>query len=296
MSRKKIAIYIGIIILAIAATFVLPAVIRTGSDFIAGRIRGFVETESESGTETESGTDTESESETETVSETETETESVAISEIESETATETSAVTETETVSVTETQSETAKETAKETAPATEPGTSADTTQETEVQTAEENAGGSAVSDGSSDFTDKKGTSDTVTPFGSNTAAETRASESSAELIAARESEEQRLLAYIESFQPEIIELDTAKGGYNALVGGRKDKLLEAYASYFCGNYEDDIDVEKIEIIEEISDTDTDVTYQTRAYERGTDESLIFICQYSKKYDFYSVYVQKNF
>lgn len=229
-NKKKIAMYMGILILAAAATVALPAAIRLSSGFIAGRIRDFAETESASNSDN------------------------------------------------------------------------TAETMRETDrVRTSERESDSFESETDDAYFMDKKGVPDTQSPTentenASNTAAETRASEANAELIAIRESEEQKKLAYTENFHPEIVELDTAEGGYEALVGDRLDKLLSAYASYFCDTYDDAIDVAKIEIIEQISDTEKEVTYQTRVYERGTNESLIFICQYSRNYDFYSVYVQKNF
>lgn len=304
MDKKKLKWYAILAAAAIAATLLFPIAIREGSGWIAGKIL------ENAGLETEAGEEPETESPSGDRTETGQSTGET------DETAGETQAGTETAEREAQETMPDTeslsggtdaavrAEATEEpETAPKAgmDPDTQTSDVPGTQAGTEPNRNAGAAVteeSDASSVGTPagtggQGDTGDAQTdPDGGN---RTPASESVEEsLQAERDAAAKELEAYIAAFQPDVTELETAPGGYAALVGDRVGKFRQAFAEYLYGRYGSILEIDRIELIELVSEDDTECTYQVRVYAED-GESDPFLCMYSKTYDFYGVYAMEN-
>lgn len=305
MDKKKLKWYAILAAAAIAATLLFPIAIREGSGWIAGKILENAGLETETGeepqTESLSGDGlTTDENTEETSGETQAET----------ETADRGTQGTDAETGAVQETMPDTESLPAgtettagTETAPQarTEPDTQTSDVPDTQAGAEPDRNAGSAVTEESDAVSagtpagpgGQGDTGDAQTDPASQN--RTPASESVEEsLQAARDAAAKELEAYIAAFQPDVTELETAPGGYAALVGDRVGKFRQAFAEYLYGRYGNILEIDRIELIELVSEDDTECTYQVRVYAED-GESDPFLCMYSKTYDFYGVYAMEN-
>ncbi len=314
MDKKKLKWYAILAAAAIAATLLFPIAIREGSGWIAGKILENAgletetgeepETESPSGDGTETGQSTGETGEKagETLAGTETAEWGAQGTDAESGAAQETLPGTEslpggTDTAVGTEAAEE------PETAPQAEmesaaqdsdvPGTQAGTEPDRNAGAAvtEESGAASAGTPAGAGGQGETGDAQTNPAGGNRTPASESVEES---LQAERDAAAKELEAYIAAFQPDVTELETAPGGYAALVGDRVGKFRQAFAEYLYGRYGNILAIDRIELIELVSEDDTECTYQVRVYAED-GESDPFLCMYSKTYDFYSVYAMEN-
>lgn len=305
MDKKKLKWYAILAAAAIAATLLFPIAIREGCGWIAGKIL------ENAGLETETGEDPQMESLSgEGLTTDENTEETSGDAQAESETAdrgaqgidAETGAVQETmpdteslpagpETTAGTETapQARTEPDTQTSDVPDTQAGAEPDRNAKAAVTEESDavSAGTPSGPGGQGDTGDAQ-----MDPASGN---RTPASESVEEsLQAARDAAAKELEAYIAAFQPDVTELETAPGGYAALVGDRVGKFRQAFAEYLYGRYGNILEIDRIELIELVSEDDTECTYQVRVYAED-GESDPFLCMYSKTYDFYGVYAMEN-
>lgn len=104
-------------------------------------------------------------------------------------------------------------------------------------------------------------------------------------------DSYDQNLKTYREKMQPDLSE--TTDGAVNIFVGERKPQFFTAVADYVFSLYGDSLSVTRIDVIELVKDSDTELVYQIEVFasEGGREYSELFISSYNKEWDFYSIY-----
>ncbi|MCD8396211.1 MAG: hypothetical protein LUD12_03325 [Lachnospiraceae bacterium] len=262
MDKKKIKLYIILLVLLIGASVLLPYAVNAVSDAIVGRIINHSETgadfdtEEELQTETEDISDTSAETETETVSETEFGAGNTVVLGLESDSETDRAGFDET----------------------AVDSG---------DTVTSGENLNvlGSALAADSS-----LETTATDSDSGSQEAAQASSEGKTEEADAAQSERLNEMESYVSSFQQEISVSAGAEDSYFDFLDGRETQFLEAVGEYVYSIYDDLVSIAEIEIMETVRNNDDECSCQI---ELITDDgnSELFICSYNKKWDYYGVY-----
>jgi len=258
MDKKKIKLYIILLVLLIGASVLLPYAVNAVSDAIVGRIINHSETETDYETEEELLTETED------------------ISDSVAETGTETELGTGDTVVLGVESDSETNEAGSGETVV-----DSVDTEISGDIQNASESA---SAADSSSE------TTATDSDSGNQEAAQASSERKTEEADAAQSERLDEMETYVSSFQPEISVSDGAEDSYSDFLEGRETQFLEAVGEYVYSIYDDLVSIAEIEIVETVRNNDDECSCQI---ELITDEgnSELFICSYNKKWDYYGVY-----
>ncbi|MCD8012528.1 MAG: hypothetical protein LUG99_05045 [Lachnospiraceae bacterium] len=270
MDKKKIKLYIILLVLLIGASILLPYAVNAVSDAIVGRIINHSETEADTDTEEELLTETEdisdSIAEMETASETEFETASEAG---------------DTVVVGV---------ESDSRTDGAGSDETAADSG---DVEISGETLNASKSVSAAEDSSETGGSSETATTssgYGSQEAAQESSEGKTGEADTAQSERLDEMETYVSSFQPEITVSAGAENSYSDFLDGREMQFLEAVGEYVYSIYDDMVSITKIEIVETVRNNDEECSCQIELY---TDDgsSELFICSYNKKWDYYGVY-----
>lgn len=101
----------------------------------------------------------------------------------------------------------------------------------------------------------------------------------------------EEGLIRYREEFQPDHTE--TKNGSLAAFLEEREVAFDQAVADYLYSLYGEDLKVNRIDLIEEVREDETELVYQIEVFaeDERMDLSELFICSYNKELDFYSLY-----
>ncbi|MCD7957410.1 MAG: hypothetical protein LUG93_17025 [Lachnospiraceae bacterium] len=266
MDKKKIKLYIILLVLLIGASILLPYAVNAASDVIVGRIINHSETEADSDTEEELLTETENISdsfaETETASETESEEGDTVVVGVESDSKTDGVGSDE---IAVDSGDAEISGETLN----ASEPVSAAE---------------GSSETGGLSE------TATTSSGYGSQEAVQASSEGKTEEADMAQSERLDEMEAYVSSFQPEITVSAGSEDSYSDFLNGRETQFLEAVGEYVYSIYDDMVSITKIEIVETVRNNDDECSCQIELF---TDDgnSELFICSYNKKWNYYGVY-----
>jgi len=93
------------------------------------------------------------------------------------------------------------------------------------------------------------------------------------------------------DSMQPELTE--TKSGSAEAFIGERKTQFLEAVTDYVRSLYGNSLSVSRIDVIEQVKDSETELVYQIEVFALGDQKEYLelFLSSYHKEWDFYSIY-----
>ncbi|MCD7957059.1 MAG: hypothetical protein LUG93_15185 [Lachnospiraceae bacterium] len=254
MDKKKIKLYIILLVLLIGASILLPYAVNAVSDAIVGRIINHSETETDYETEEELLTETEdiSDSVAETVLE-----------------------AGDTVVLGV-ETDSDTNEAGSGETIP-----------DSSETETSDETLNASK----SASATDRLSeTTATGSDSGSQETTQASSEGKTEEADAAQSERLNEMETYVFSFQPEIVLSAGAEDSYSDFLDGRETQFLKAVGEYVYSIYDDLVSIAEVEIVETVRNNDDECSCQI---ELITDDgnSELFICSYNKKWDYYGVY-----
>ena len=94
----------------------------------------------------------------------------------------------------------------------------------------------------------------------------------------------------------PDNIQLElteTKIGSAEAFIGERKNQFLEAVTDYVRSLYGNSLSVSRIDVIEQVKDSETELVYQIEVFALGDQKeySELFLSSYHKEWDFYSIY-----
>ncbi|MCC8102229.1 MAG: hypothetical protein LIP11_08210 [Clostridiales bacterium] len=256
MDKKKLKLYVILLVLLIAVSLLLPCVINAVSDVIVGKItdRSAIETEAE----TESETEPETGLELELIFESEAESEMDSQSELSDESESETGLETEIKDVG----------------------GSENDAVVATETDTKIED------SDAAESFLASSGLTGTVNQEKMQSSSEGKSE--SADLAQSERLNE--MDAFVGSFQPDISISDAAADSYTDFLSDREVQFLSAIGEYIYSIYDDLVQVTRIEVVEMVRNNEEECSCQIELFtEDGNSE--LFICSYNKKWDYYGVY-----
>lgn len=256
MDKKKIKLYIILLVLLIGASVLLPYAVNAVSDAIVGRIINHSETGADFDTEEEPQTETEDISDSGAETETELGTGDTVVLGVESDL--------ETDGAGSGEAIPDSGDtETSEETLNASESVSPADCSSET-----------TAIGSDS----------------GSQETAQASSEGKTEEADAAQSERLDEMESYVSSFQPGISVSAGAEDSYSDFLEGRETQFLEAVGEYVYSIYDDLVSIAEIEIVETVRNNDDECSCQI---ELITDDgnSELFICSYNKKWDYYGVY-----
>ncbi|MCD8397187.1 MAG: hypothetical protein LUD12_08405 [Lachnospiraceae bacterium] len=258
MDKKKIKLYIILLVLLIGASILLPYAVNAVSDAIVGRIINHSETGADFDTEEELQTETED------------------ISDSGAETETETELGTGDTVVLGVESDLETNEAGSGETIP-----------DSSETETSDETLNASESESATDSLSE---TTATGSDSGSQETAQASSEGKTEEADAAQSERLDEMEIYVSSFQPEISVSDGAEDSYSDFLDGRETQFLEAVGEYVYSIYDDLVSIAEIEIVETVRNNDDECSCQIELF---TDDgnSELFICSYSKKWDYYGVY-----
>ncbi|MCD7956778.1 MAG: hypothetical protein LUG93_13740 [Lachnospiraceae bacterium] len=253
MDKKKIKLYIILLVLLIGASIMLPYAVNAVSDAIVGRITKHSETETDIETEEELLTELDAVSE------------STEESENDSDSG-------ETVTLSM-ETDAETG---AKETVVNAESSeVSGDEQDASESNLAADEAAG-VQSDSAN-----------------QAAAQESSEAKSEEADTAQSERLDAMEAYVSSFHPEIIVSDAAAVDYPDFSAGGEESFLAAVGEYIYSVYDDLVSIEKIEVIETVRNNDSECSCQIELFTADGSSELFICSYNKKwdYYGVYSMY-----
>jgi len=260
MDKKKLKLYVILLVLLIAVSLLLPCVINAVSDVIVGKItnRSTIETEAETELETEQETGVE----LELIFESEAESEMDSQSELPDES------------------ESEIDLETGLETEIKNANGSENDAVAATGIDTKIED------SDAAESLLASSGLTGTVNQEETQSSSEGKSE--STDLAQAEGLNEME--AFVASFQPDISMSDAAADSYTDFLSGREEQFLSAIGEYIYSIYDDLVQVTRIEVVEMVRNNEEECSCQIELFtEDGNSE--LFICSYNKKWDYYGVY-----
>lgn len=121
------------------------------------------------------------------------------------------------------------------------------------------------------------------------------RAEKGADEADGQKDTYEEGLKKYRLSMKPELAERE--EGAVETFIGERQEQFFAAVADRLYPFYGDQLTISKIEIVERIKETGTELVYQIQLFSQmGTKEyAELFLCTYQKEWDFYSLYTQND-